>query len=98
MAALSLGSVVPWFTANDYDSVKRLVAEFPDRRDTFEQWLEVATERVLDIESRGRIAIKAHVDPKQFADYCRAIGQECNYATLGAYAVKVGRDQNDGRV
>jgi hypothetical protein len=74
--------VIPWFSRDNYDSIARLVDDFPD---TFDKWLEAATERVLKHEARGVTIIKAHIDPEKFAAWCRAIGQECNSATLGAY-------------
>jgi hypothetical protein len=85
-----------WFRREDYDAVRALLAD-DSISGTFEQWLEQETERVREAEAAGVVVHKVIIDPQQFANYCRSIGQDCNFATLGAFTLVAARPQEKGR-
>ncbi len=80
----------------DYDTFKALVADkaWPE---TFDQWQQGASQETDKLLARGDIVQRAIIDPQAFTAYCRAAGVDHNHASLGAFAVKVAREQSEGR-
>jgi hypothetical protein len=85
---------VPWFLRQHYDVIKRLVAD-RSMPDTFEEWLEVATEYVEKMQARGVIVKTVVIDPEQFDAYCRACRASHFKATLAEFAVVMTRKQHE---
>jgi len=82
-----------WIERNDYDSIKALSPEEPDWPDTYDEWLQRATEQIAKTESRGVVVDKMVINPQEFAAYCKASGIEPNNVTLGAFAIVLARRQ-----
>jgi hypothetical protein len=83
-----------WFQREHYDAIRGLVTDEP-MPDSFEEWLETATKRINEMQAIGAIVDKVIIDPQQFTAYCLACGIDHNSATLGAFAVAMGRKQRE---
>ncbi len=79
-------TIVPWFTPQNYDVIKRAIKIDANLPDTYDKWFNLQTKRIAEIEARGTIVYKVVIDPNEFARYCRASGHQQNGAMLRAYA------------
>lgn len=77
----------PWFTADDYAAVRKLVADDPDLPDAYDEWLNLATKRFAEEEARGLAPNKVVVNSDKIARYCRAAGLNHEMPSLHAYAL-----------
>jgi hypothetical protein len=83
--------IAVWIRREDYDAFKTLCPNDPDLPDTFDEWLQRATENVTKSAVRGDTVNKVIVDPREFAKWCAAAGVDRNNVTLGGFAVTVAR-------
>ena len=83
----------PWFLPRDYDNIRRAAVDNFNLPQTYDEWFDIATREVANLQARGAVVDRVIVDSKEFARYCVAIGQEQNVATLGAFVIakKTGR-------
>ena len=56
-AIVSHARIVPWFSRENYDAVKRLAPHDADLSDTFDEWLKLTTQRHQ--ESAGPASLRA---------------------------------------
>ena len=85
--------IAVWIKREDYDAFKSLCANDPDLPDTFDEWLQRATEHAAKTEARGDTIDKVIVDPQEFAKWCLAAGVDRNNVTLSGFAVAIARRQ-----
>ena len=83
---MALPRITVWLQREDYDAFKQLAPHDPNLPDTFDDWLQQAEKDAAKLESDGRSMNKVIVNPKEFAEYCRASGIEANYVTLIQFA------------
>ena len=71
----------PGITPQDHEGFRRLIKnDFPQ---THEQWLQLVQKRRIFEGQRGFNFRETYVNPDEFARYCRATGQDYNWASLG---------------
>jgi hypothetical protein len=90
---MTLPRIFAWFSREDYDAIKGLSPNDPDLPDTFDEWLELATQQVANLEANGVAVKKVVINSQEFSAYCRACGVDPNGALRGAFAVVKGRQQ-----
>ena len=88
-------TIIPWITPQDYDAIKRALKTDVNLPDTYDEWLNLKTKQIAEIEARGLIADKVIIDPDEFARYCWRCGQKQNDAMLRAFAIvkKTGKNR-----
>lgn len=80
-----------WYRAEDYDAIRRIMADGNKLPTRFDVWLEKAETGEKDRQIRGEIVVRAYIDPKTFPDWCRSRGLNIDskarieYANLIAY-------------
>ena len=75
---------IPLYVENDYEAMRGLIPDLPL---TFGEWARTAAEQEAN-PPPGRAIQKVVVHSDEYQTWCRSIGQECNYATLGAFATQ----------
>ena len=63
-----------WFQRADYPLVRRLCVDGGRWPPTFEAWRIEAERRLRQIEADGGLAMRVHVEPRQFRDWCARHG------------------------
>jgi len=80
-----------WYHPEDYDAIRRIMADGDKLPRTFSEWLLKAETGEQKLRSDGHTIVRAYIDPKTFADWCRSRGLDINaharmqYANLVAY-------------
>lgn len=69
---------VAWFSKEDYAELKKLFTDGDKLPATYEQWLAKAENLVENLRRDGHIVVKAHIEPKAFAEWCRSRGLNIN--------------------
>jgi hypothetical protein len=82
-------SRIQWFAEHDFEAIKRVMPHDVSLPPTYAEWLLSAEENARKLESAGIIVRKVPITAAEFTAYCAMIGQPCNFATLGAFAVYV---------
>jgi hypothetical protein len=87
--------VVPWFLPQNYDAIKRALKNDPNLPVTYDEWFNLQTKQVAEIEARGTFVEKVNINPDEFARYCASCGQKQNDVMLRAFAIvkKAGRNR-----
>lgn len=80
--------VEPWFAKADYDLLRQSAVDNLDLPGTYDEWLDLVTQRIANFEARGIVPHKVIINPREFAAYCVACGLEQNAVMLGGFAVK----------
>lgn len=86
-----------WFRRQDYDAVKALAPHDPNLPDAFDEWLDLATQQLAQLEAEGVVVEKVVVEPRQFAAWCRRRKVEPDQHARAAYAVDRARRQRGHR-
>lgn len=76
-----------WLNRENYPTFKRLMPGDPYLCDTFDEWLETATEQIAKLKSNGITVEKIIPEPQKFAAYCKATGQKPNGIMLMGFCV-----------
>lgn len=63
-----------WYAEADYPRVLAVMTDAHVLPPTFASWLQQAEQNVRRFEAQGCIAIKAHLKPDDFVDWCRSLG------------------------
>jgi hypothetical protein len=77
----------PWVTREDYHALREILDDKADLPDTYDEWFNLASKQVADLEARDIVVEKVIVNPHDFARYCDRAELDRNHATLGAFAV-----------
>jgi hypothetical protein len=86
--------IKPWIEPNDFEAFRQSAVDHLDLPDTYDEWLELATQEETKFGAVGIALDKVIVHPNEFASYCLAGGLEKNAVTFGAFAVaKAGQQQ-----
>ena len=85
-----------WFRREDYEALKKLSPNEPDLPDTFDEWEQIATKQVAEIETAGGLVEKVIIDPQEFAIWCRASGVKPDSVNRSAFAVQKHFGQQKG--
>jgi len=77
--------VAPWIRQEDYLAMK---AVCPDDNlpASFDQWQELATNEVAELEAKGITVVKVIIDPQELCRWCTAKGIHPNLAGRAAFA------------
>ena len=76
---------VAWIRIEDYKTVKGLMAgeALPE---TFHQWLQVANQEMVKLQSKGVTTERVMVRPDEFAAWCDAKKKKRDQTSLKAFA------------
>jgi hypothetical protein len=77
-----------WFERDDYERVRRLIPNDKQIPGSFEDWEQVATKQIAELEARGIEIRKVVVDPTEYSLFCEANGLERCIASLGTFVVE----------
>ena len=89
--------IMPWYARKDYQVLKEIIPNDPDIPDTYEEWLNRAANQLTEPEAHGVVCEKVVIDAQEFATWCRDSGLDANSTTIGAFAVKKAREQDERR-
>jgi hypothetical protein len=79
--------IVQWFAEHDFEAIKRVMPDDASLPPSYAEWLLSAEQNARKLESAGIIVRKVPITAAEFTAYCAMIGQSCNFATLGAFAM-----------
>jgi hypothetical protein len=81
-----------WFgDTKEYDTVRATIGPDPQYPKTYDEWLQLATKRVANLESGGWTINKVVVEPKEFIRFCDSKGLDRGVAALGLFVASKGR-------
>lgn len=69
---VALGMV--WYRLEDYDAVRRVMADGHKLPATFVEWRMQAERGEKQMQRSGKTVFRAFIDPETFPDWCRARG------------------------
>jgi hypothetical protein len=70
---------IPWFTEQTYSIVKAFILPHLDMPDTYQEWCDMQTKKIAELEAKGDTVEKIEVNPYEFARYCER--RQCKYDT-----------------
>ena len=84
---MSLPRIKPWFSKEDYEKIKNLIPEDENIPNFYNEWLSLAQEEEKKYTKSEKIK-KVIIKADEYVSWCRSAGLECNYTTIGAFAVQ----------
>lgn len=79
--------IQPSISSEDYDSFAVILKDAPEFPASYLLWCEQCLKENEKEIARGKTLNKVQVHPQEFAEYCRACGQNASLTMLGAFAV-----------
>ena len=89
-------AAIVWYRREDYPAILAIMADRQNLSPTYDEWLRRAEQSVKDIEARGYCAMKVHLDPAEFAEYCRAHMLHIDAAARSQYVNSIARKRMAG--
>lgn len=80
-------TIQPSISREDYDAFAVLLKNDPEFPASHVLWSEQAAKQSANALSHGQQLNVVQIYPQEFADYCRACGQDANFTMLCAFAV-----------
>ncbi len=65
---------IPWYQAEDYDAIRRIMADGHKLPTSFQIWRTKAERGEEKLRREGHIIVRAFIDPETFPDWCRTRG------------------------
>ena len=84
------------FRREDYQAIKALSPTEYNLPDTFDDWNEIATKQVAEMESNGLIVEKVIIIPQEFALWCKARNVKPDGPSRARFAIEKDAAQQKG--
>jgi hypothetical protein len=68
------GIGMPWYTPQDYAAARAIMTDAKILPLTYKEWLEGATKLESNLKAQGHIVIRAEINSRTFADWCKSHG------------------------
>lgn len=65
---------IPWYRREDYARIRRTMRDGAKLPARYADWLRAAEATQKQIEGQGIVAERVYLDPRGFAEWCRARG------------------------
>jgi hypothetical protein len=65
---------IAWYSRQDYRRVLEIMDDAAEMPTTFDQWLNRAEAIERELKRAGHVAVRAIIEPEEFAAWCRAKG------------------------
>ena len=85
---MSLFSIAPRITPDEFGAFLALMAGDPDFPRSYDGWHDQGLKDDGQNIAQGRLIHEVVVHAQEFADHCKALGQQPTLATLHAFAAK----------
>jgi hypothetical protein len=89
-------TVGAWFRREDYAAIKALSPGEYNLPDTFDEWNEIATKQVAEMESNGIVVEKVIIVPQEFAQWCKARNVKPDGPSRARFAIEKDATQQKG--
>ena len=89
-------SVGAWFRREDYPAIKALSPTEYNLPDTFDEWNEIATSQVAEMESNGMLVEKVIINPQEFALWCKTRNVKPDGPSRARFAIEKDAAQQKG--
>lgn len=83
---ISMDRIQPSISREDYDAFALILKNDHEFPDSYVIWSEQAMKQSANALTHGKRLNEVRIHPQEFADYCRACGQDANFTMLRAFA------------
>ena len=70
----------PWFTEQTYAEARTFMLPTPEMPATYQEWFDIQTKRLTELEAKGDKVEKIEINPNEFARYCEQ--RQCKHDTV----------------
>jgi hypothetical protein len=81
-----------WYRLEDYDAIRRIMADREKLPDTFSEWRMKAETGEKTLRRAGHIVVRAFIDPETFPDWCRARGLDIDTQARNRFAAEIAEE------
>ena len=85
-----------WYKPEDYDAIRRIMADGHEFPATFHEWRIKAETGEKKFRREGKVVVRAYIDPESFPDWCRARGLNVDSEARKLFANLVAKETHDG--
>jgi hypothetical protein len=85
---------IPWYRRGDYGRILRTMSDGHLLPKTHADWLRRAEALEQQIKAQGGIAERVYLDPRGFADWCRARGLDVDAEARMRFATEAVAERN----
>lgn len=78
-----------WYRAEDYDAIRRIMADGHKLPATFDEWRPKAEAGEQRLRVEGKTVFRAFVDPETFPDWCRTRGLDIDAKARNLFAGQI---------
>lgn len=82
-----------WYRAEDYDAIRRVMADGYNFPMDFAQWLKKAEARERRFRRDGYAVARVFIDPDLFREWCRPRGLKRDHLARIMFASRLGHNQ-----
>lgn len=83
------------YKADQWETLKALSADTQDMENTFEEWLEYATQKIKELETQGIHIRKITVDVFELQQWCKKKNLPINGESRAQYIANLSRGTGD---
>lgn len=97
MTNIPIAVGIAWYNREDYNAIRRIMADRHKLPRTFDEWRKKAERREQELIRNGHPVHRALIDSKTFPDWCRARNLDINAQARMEFANWIAKERETGR-